>query len=172
MQILFFKKFQIFNVLLSIFLIFFSQNIFASIWPSDSLETPKEISSQIIDIPQLNPSTIIKAIKESDFKALDLLFNNDNIDLFQNIFDNGNILHVATFYNNLNVLKYFFSNYFDDIYPLIDTKNQNGKTSLMLAANFGYTPIIAFLISKGANIEEKDLTGKTAIHFASFSKQL
>ncbi|NGX32253.1 MAG: hypothetical protein K1060chlam4_00294 [Candidatus Anoxychlamydiales bacterium] len=173
MKTLFFKKFQIFNFLLSIFLLpFLNLNIYGSIWPSNTVEISEDISSQIIDFPQLDPSTIIKAIQESDFKILDLLFNNTNIDLFQNIFNNGNVLHIATFYNNLKVVRYFLSDHFDDIYPLIDTKNQNGLTPLMLASNLGYNPIIAFLVSKGANIEEKDLTGKTAIHFASFAKQL
>ncbi|NGX53060.1 MAG: hypothetical protein KR126chlam5_01367 [Candidatus Anoxychlamydiales bacterium] len=172
MQTTIFKKFQIFNFLLSFFLISFSQNIYGSIWPSDPVDISGNISSQIIDLPQLTPSTITKAIIDSDFEILDLLFNNSNIDLSQNIQENGNVLHIATFYNNLKVLKYFLSDHFDDIAPLIDTKNQKEITSLMIAANLGYSPVIAFLISKGANIEEKDLTGKTAIHFAAFDKQL
>ena len=88
MQIHIFKKFQIFNLLLSILLLpILNLNIYGSIWPSTTVEIPKEISSQIIDLPQLDPSTIIRAIKESDFEILDLLFNNSNIDLSQNILD-------------------------------------------------------------------------------------
>ncbi len=70
----FFKKFQILNFLLSIFLILFSQNIYGSIWPSITVEISEDISSQIIDLPQLDPSTITKAIIDSDFEILDLLF--------------------------------------------------------------------------------------------------
>ncbi len=172
MQTTILKKNQILSLLLSIFLILFSQNIYGSIWPSDPIESSPEKNFNTLDSIPLDTSTINKAIIDSDFEILDLLFNNSNIDLSQNIQENGNVLHIATFYNNLEVLKYFLCDHFDDISPLIDTKNQKGKTSLSIAANFGYTPIIAFLISKGTNIEEKDLTGKTAIHFASFDKQL
>ncbi|HEU64225.1 MAG: hypothetical protein KR126chlam4_00258 [Candidatus Anoxychlamydiales bacterium] len=169
-----FKKFRVLSFfLLTMFLLtFLNLNIFGSIWPNDPVEIPKDISSKTINLDQLDPSTITKAIMDSNFEILDLLFKDKTIDLSQYIQENGNILHVATFYNNLKVLKYFLCDRFDDIYPLIDTKNQKGKTPLMIASSFGYTPVIAFLISKGANIEEKNFTGKTAIHFAAIDKQI
>ncbi|CAG9333829.1 unnamed protein product [Blepharisma stoltei] len=53
----------------------------------------------------------------------------------------------------------------------LNVKNQYGWTPLIAAASRGYTDIIKYLCEKGALIDEKDSTGKTALHFAVINGQ-
>ncbi|NGX34464.1 MAG: hypothetical protein K1060chlam1_00817 [Candidatus Anoxychlamydiales bacterium] len=163
-----FKKFQFYSLFL---LTFLNLNIYASIWPSDSVEIPIATHNKITDSIPLDATSISEAIIDSNFEILDLLFSDPSEGLFQNIDENGNLLHIAIYYNNLKALKYFICDHFDDIYRLIDAKNQEGLTPLMLASKLGNNPMIALLISKGANIEEKDFIGKTAVYYAALNNQ-
>lgn len=156
------KKFK-FYIFFIFILLQISTTIFANITSNESLEKNSEISS--------DANQIHKAVINSDFEALDLLFISKEIDRSKDISDIGNILHIAAYYNNLKTLQYLLTKYFDEVYSLIDAKNKKGQTPLMLAAYLGNGHVMAFLISKGANINAKDNDGKRAIHWAAIGKQ-
>ncbi|KAH8194443.1 hypothetical protein TruAng_011387 [Truncatella angustata] len=50
---------------------------------------------------------------------------------------------------------------------VVDSKNKNGKTVLMVAAANGHTILMDELFRRGANVSEIDSKGRTALHFAS-----
>jgi hypothetical protein len=52
----------------------------------------------------------------------------------------------------------------------IDIQDNDGITLLMLSANTGHHDIVEYLISKGANIEIKCKSGKTAYYYGNKSK--
>ncbi|KAH6645074.1 hypothetical protein BKA67DRAFT_527417, partial [Truncatella angustata] len=50
---------------------------------------------------------------------------------------------------------------------VVDSKNKNGKTALMIAAANGHTILMEELFRRGANVSEKNRKGRTALHSAS-----
>ena len=50
---------------------------------------------------------------------------------------------------------------------LVDEKNNNGSTALMLASASGHTEVVQLLHGKGAAVDEKDEDGNTALMWAS-----
>ena len=58
-----------------------------------------------------------------------------------------------------------FSKYLIENNVPIDHKDSDGRTSAMKAGGLGYENIYFMLLSKGANILEKDKNGQTSLHF-------
>ena len=52
----------------------------------------------------------------------------------------------------------------------INVKDSDGRTALMLACDGNYLMIVITLLNAGANVEEKDRFGSTALYFARTSK--
>jgi len=49
----------------------------------------------------------------------------------------------------------------------IEAKNNDGKTSLMIASNNGHSEVVKLLLEKGADIEAKNENGRTSLMMAS-----
>ena len=54
----------------------------------------------------------------------------------------------------------------------LNLADNDGKTALMLAAEFGSSEAVSVLIQKGANINQRDNQGNTALTYAENSKNL
>jgi len=50
---------------------------------------------------------------------------------------------------------------------LIEEKDVNGFTPLMVAAYYGYTPVLKFLLENGANVDATDKNGWTALMYSA-----
>ena len=50
----------------------------------------------------------------------------------------------------------------------IELKDSNGFTPLILAAYFGHTSIVKYLLEQGANVDQRDKNGWTALIYASY----
>ena len=103
----------------------------------------------------------------------------DNVEIFQYLLKNGadindtdsegrTALHWSSVNGNKNITKFILDN--KDKYNVnLDAKDNNGKTSIFKAM-FNDTPgrfeIVKLLIENGANLESKDLEGKTPLHYA------
>ena len=51
----------------------------------------------------------------------------------------------------------------------LEEKDDQERTSLILAVREGYVDIVKALIHKGANLNHKDKYGRTALHYAALS---
>ncbi len=51
---------------------------------------------------------------------------------------------------------------------LIGNRDQRGSTPLILAAYYNHGPVVAYLLRKGAPVDEKDSSGSTALMGACF----
>ena len=71
-----------------------------------------------------------------------------------------NLLHRATKENNYTVV----SELLKCGYRNIDSKNQNGQTAVHLASINAGENILAKLIERGSNINNRDADGNTALH--------
>jgi ankyrin repeat protein len=49
----------------------------------------------------------------------------------------------------------------------IEDKDVNGFTPLMIAAYYGYTPVLTYLLENGANVDETDKNGWTALMYSA-----
>lgn len=72
-------------------------------------------------------------------------------------------VHRCVINNDIRSLKWILH----DNSELIEKKNDDGKTPLILAAEFGYYEICQLLVHKGANIEERCHNKCTALMYAS-----
>ena len=54
----------------------------------------------------------------------------------------------------------------------VDTKDRDGKTALMFASEVGETTIVETLLKNGADVNEKDLLGFTALDIAEHAEQV
>jgi len=50
----------------------------------------------------------------------------------------------------------------------IELRDSNGFTPLILAAYFGHTSIVKYLLEQGANVDQRDKNGWTALIYASY----
>ena len=50
---------------------------------------------------------------------------------------------------------------------MIEEKDVNGFTPLMVAAYYGYTPVLKYLLENGANVDATDKNGWTALMYSA-----
>ena len=48
----------------------------------------------------------------------------------------------------------------------VDVKHENGRTSLMLASEYGHTDVVRLLLDRGAPVDEREPIGKNALWYA------
>lgn len=108
----------------------------------------------------LDPQT--NDIKQLDYDCYDIavLLNKAGANLFHIDNQKWDILSMAVTKGLLKFSKYLLENNVP-----IDHKDSDGRTSTMKAAGLGYEDIYFMLLSKGANILEKDKNGQSPIHF-------
>ncbi len=94
-------------------------------------------------------------------EALNLLID-AGMDLFQTTREGVSVVDYAIKYKRFDILKLCKEKGFD----LTTTKRKSGLTPLMLASSFNDIEIMKFLIELGANPNEKDKYGMSAIDYA------
>ncbi|XP_071086553.1 putative ankyrin repeat protein RF_0381 [Haliotis cracherodii] len=79
------------------------------------------------------------------------------------VLDNGNnILHVACFGGNTDIIEYLTA------VVSIDSKGMYGRTAVMKAAAVGNKNVFDLLVGKGCNLSAVDDTGNNILHLACF----
>ncbi|XP_048238696.1 ankyrin repeat domain-containing protein 50-like [Haliotis rufescens] len=77
--------------------------------------------------------------------------------------DNGeNILHYASAGGKLEIVEYILAQNIVDI----NSRGNNGKTAVMMAAWIGKRDVFDFLVTKGANLSSADTDGNTILYLA------
>ncbi len=79
----------------------------------------------------------------------------------------GNLLHVAIQFDQLQMLDHLLAEYHDHTHPLLEDRNSEGKTPLLLAASKGSYSALLLLYQRGANLRSVDDEGNTALHLAA-----
>ena len=69
--------------------------------------------------------------------------------------DLNNFLHSAIMEWHINVVRAFVKGNYENKLDILDAKNGEGKTPLILAAERGYDDIVELLLEKGANTNQK-----------------
>ncbi|CAG8521018.1 4011_t:CDS:2 [Ambispora gerdemannii] len=78
-------------------------------------------------------------------------------------FENNTVLMIASQYNHLEIMK-IYTNFFPDC---IHIRNKKGQTALIFAAQRGYIDVMKWLFANGADINQTDYDGNTALHYAA-----
>ncbi len=76
---------------------------------------------------------------------------------------NITLLHMATAWGRLDIAELSIDMGLD-----VNEGNDIGNSPLFAAVSCGYTEIVKFLISKGADIHAKDNYGKTSLHLSTY----
>ncbi|MBS4168157.1 ankyrin repeat domain-containing protein [Parachlamydia sp. AcF125] len=100
-------------------------------------------------------------------EAVQELRQTSKINFSQNIEQIGNILHLAIWMNQPEMLRHLLTKYRKKALPLIEGEDYEGKTPLMLAASLGDLQSLKILLDAKALIEAKDSMGRTAMHYAA-----
>lgn len=79
----------------------------------------------------------------------------------------GTHLHLVVFAGQFAMLEHLFLRYNRLISRLIEKKNDEGQTPLMIAAKQGCLEAFNRLINAGANLEAQDCLGRRAMHLAA-----
>jgi hypothetical protein len=93
------------------------------------------------------------------------IFNEGLLDnLFYQDPNNGRtVLHVLIQYNNVDLVQKFLDQ-IDDVPAFLQMSDIYGDTPLHIAVDQGAPDIVAYLISKGADVNAKNRNGQTALH--------
>ena len=143
------------------------QELISAILKNDYIQIKKLLKTDI-DINQPldmedDDNIFFYAIKHKvDVNILKLLVEN-GLDLnYQNSQGIG-IFDEALNYDDLEFIKYLVEE--KGLNPLV-TNRKSGFTPIMQAASYGYLDIVKYLLSKGADIEERDRFGFNAKDYA------
>ncbi|XP_071085411.1 putative ankyrin repeat protein RF_0381 [Haliotis cracherodii] len=79
--------------------------------------------------------------------------------------DGNNILHLACFGDNVNIVEYLIKHNIADI----ENRGQVGRTLVMFAAEMGKQQVFDLLVGKGCNLSAVDDDGNNILHLACFS---
>lgn len=115
---------------------------------------------QIVDIPNNQGYTPIFLVCQHNFLT-ELLIVNSNLNLKVN---NNTYLHHLIEYGNLTVFNKVFM-YETKISNIINEKNNNGETPLLLASRLQKQNICNVLLRLGADIQQNDNNGNTVFHY-------
>jgi len=144
------------------------QELISAILKNDYMQLKKLLKTTDIDINQSldmedDDNIFFYAIKHKvDVELLKLLVDN-GLDLsYQNPQGVG-ILDEALNYDDLEFIKYLVEE--KGLNPLV-TNRKSGFTPIMQAASYGYLEIVKYLLSKGADIDERDNCGFNAKDYA------
>ena len=110
------------------------------------------------------------AVIKGQRRSIDILIN-QGADLSLKLPHIGNLLHLAIHFHQRYTFKHLITTYFSRVKHLINDKNDEHQTPLMLAAFLGEGEAIAFLKTQGAALETKDSQGRTALHWAAIGGQ-
>lgn len=79
----------------------------------------------------------------------------------------GNLLHLAVYFHQTDLLKYLLQHYRGELHEQIEGQDTNGLTPLSLAASIGNVEAMGILMYHKAAIDTKDREGQCPIHHAA-----
>jgi hypothetical protein len=85
--------------------------------------------------------------------------------------DNKTLFHLAIERRQHEMLEHLFREHTDQAYALLDISDKQCVTPLMLAALLANRDALKLLIEKGANLNARDLQGRTVVHYAVMGNQ-
>lgn len=110
----------------------------------------------------IKETPLLIAIKAGNIMAVKQLYKYHKETL--DIDNEGNeIFYSAAMNGRTDVLRYLLQESKEDI----NSQNKEGKTALIIAAEYGYTDIVKLLLDNGANMLIKSNEGKTALDYAT-----
>lgn len=109
-----------------------------------------------------NRNAFVYAAKRNNISTFKLLFDHSGSDL--NLIEKNywNPLIAASYKGNDEIAKILLENGFP-----VDSKDEDGKTSLIWASLMGNLSTVKILLSYNASLDTKDDTGCSAIHYAA-----
>lgn len=122
-------------------------------------KNPAEIES--IDDRGSTP-LLLASYRNNEAVALYLLNHTKNLNHNSGM---GTALMAAVMANNSNLVGKFIAKKAD-----LDQVDKGGKSALIYAAFFNRNPIVKLLVDAGANRNIKDIDSRTALDYATFSK--
>jgi len=143
------------------------QELISAILKNDYISIKNLLKNNGIDINQPleldDENVFFFAIKHKvDVDILKLLVDN-GLDLTYTNPQGIGILDEALNYDDLEFIKYLVEE--KGLDPLV-TNRKSGFTPIMQAASYGYLDIVKYLLSKGADIKERDRFGFNAKDYA------
>ncbi|XP_046585248.1 ankyrin repeat domain-containing protein 50-like [Haliotis rubra] len=122
------------------------------------------LSREIADIDSRDArerTPVMYAAEKGNKKVVDLLVSKGcNLSVVDDL--GRNILHAACFGDNEDIVKDLVSRGIADI----DSRDNQGRTPAMYAAEKGYKKVVDLLVSKGCNLSVVDYLGRNILHFA------
>ncbi|XP_065576364.1 uncharacterized protein LOC136037570 [Artemia franciscana] len=107
------------------------------------------------------------AVDLSRFEVVKLLLHHDKVDINAKCNDEWTVLHIASMYNNLEIVKYLVSEGSN-----INAKTNDGRKPIHVAAKSGHIDTVEFFLSKGLGIDVSDAENRTLLHYAVDVNQL
>ncbi|KAK2714307.1 hypothetical protein QYM36_008761 [Artemia franciscana] len=107
------------------------------------------------------------AVDHSRFKVVKVLLHHDKVDINAKCNDEWTALHIASKYNNLEIVKYLVSEGSN-----VNAKTNDGRKPIHVAAKSGHIDTVEFFLSKGLRIDVSDAENRTLLHYAVDANQL
>jgi len=154
--------------------------------PENSRQLPNEKSNSL---DASSSKTSVGFLNDFSFQMVELIKYRNKEKLEEELMENDdvygpvdiskkNILHYACEFNSLEICKMIVNSLFIqktpniDLWDWVNTKNDDGLTSVHFAAYRGNNELIEYLISIGADVYANDNDGHNCIHIASQSDRI
>ncbi|XP_071095493.1 putative ankyrin repeat protein RF_0381 [Haliotis cracherodii] len=127
------------------------------------------LKQNIVDINSKNGEDLTPAMvaAEGGHKEVFDLLISEGADLTQESEEDENILHLACYGGNVDIVKYVFHKTTVDI----NSKDEDGWTPAMIATYKGHRDLFYFLVREGADLTQQDENYVNVLHVACTSKR-
>lgn len=110
---------------------------------------------------------LFNAVEEGDPKTVVLCLRRITEQAFFNL--GPTLLQKAAYLGHYRILKLFLDLKLDQNSAQVDSRNAQLLTSLHIVCTEGHTDCVAFLISRGANVDAVDFDNRTPLYFAAYN---